>query len=74
MWQTTAVLCDQCDEVARGTCRFCGRGACRVHRRSLPYLVAVYGDDPPRAIVVADTLWCGECRPQPEPVAMPELT
>jgi hypothetical protein len=68
------MLCSQCDETARGACQFCGRGVCRDHHSSLPYLVAVYGAEPPRAVVVSDTLWCGVCRPQPEPIAMPELS
>jgi hypothetical protein len=27
----------------------------------------------PKAIVVADALFCGVCKPQPEPIEMPEL-
>ncbi|MFZ9629962.1 MAG: hypothetical protein ACO3C1_11495 [Ilumatobacteraceae bacterium] len=46
---------------------------CSGHHQTLPYLVAVYGATPPKAVVVSDTLWCGVCRPQPEPVALPEL-
>lgn len=67
------VMCNQCDEQARGICQLCGRGVCSQHHSSLPSLVAIYGQDPPRAIVVSDTLWCGICRPQPEPISMPEL-
>jgi hypothetical protein len=46
---------------------------CGEHRESLPYIVSVYLTDVARAIVVADTLFCGVCRPQPAPVEMPEL-
>lgn len=73
MWHTIHMMCSQCDEHARGVCRFCGRGVCAGHHQTLPYLVAVYGATPPKAVVVSDTLWCGVCRPQPEPVALPEL-
>ena len=67
------MLCSQCDDQARGTCKFCGRGVCQVHHSNLPYIVTIFGAEPPRSIVVAGTLWCGVCRPQPEPIAMPEL-
>lgn len=68
------MMCSQCDEAARGMCRFCGRGVCSSHHQSLPYIVGLYGNTPAKAIVVGGALWCGVCRPQPEPIAMPELT
>jgi len=68
------MLCAQCDDSARGTCRFCGRGVCATHHSNLPFVVTLFGVQPPQAIVVGGTLWCGVCRPQPEPIAMPELT
>lgn len=68
------MICSQCDDAARGVCRFCGRAVCAGHHQSLPYIVSLYGAEPPKAIVVAGVLWCGVCRPQPEPIAMPELT
>jgi len=67
------MLCAQCDEPARGACRFCGRGTCHTHHSTLPFIITVFGEAPPRAIVVSGSLWCGICRPQPEPIAMPEL-
>jgi len=30
-------------------------------------------DNIPKAIVVADVLFCGTCKPQPEPIEMPEI-
>jgi len=30
-------------------------------------------DETPKAIVVTNVLWCEECRPQPEPIEMPEF-
>lgn len=69
------MLCHACDIAARGVCRFCGRGVCRDHLGEMPYILTVYtgADAIPRAIVVADVLWCGLCRPQPDPIPMPEL-
>jgi hypothetical protein len=42
----------------------------------MPFILNLYvGEDQiPKAIVVADTLWCGVCRPQPEPIPMPEIS
>jgi hypothetical protein len=43
--------------------------------RKLPYIITVYlGEaETPKAIVVADALFCAACKPQPEPIEMPEL-
>ncbi len=30
-------------------------------------------DNTPKAVVVSNVLWCGECQPQPEPIEMPEF-
>lgn len=67
------MICHTCEAPARGVCKFCGRALCGDHQESLPYIVSVYLSEVPRAIVVADTLFCGVCRPQPGPVDMPEL-
>jgi hypothetical protein len=44
-------------------------------RETLPYIVTIFVGEgnTPKAVVVADALWCGFCKPQPEPVEMPEL-
>ncbi|MEM7033599.1 MAG: hypothetical protein AAF629_28885 [Chloroflexota bacterium] len=41
----------------------------------MPFILSVYlGEgETPKAIVVADALWCGSCKPQPEPIPMPEI-
>ncbi len=67
--------CHRCAAAAFGVCRFCGRGVCRAHHREMPYILSVYPsrDGVPQAIVVADVLWCELCRPQPDPIPMPEL-
>lgn len=65
------------DNAARGVCRFCGRGLCKQEhmKQTMPYIATVYigAGNVPKAIVVADALWCGVCKPQPEPVEMPEI-
>ena len=68
--------CWSCERPALGTCRFCGRGVCREHARSHPFILSVYrqtkGDDL-KALVVEDALHCGFCKPRGEPVDVPEL-
>jgi hypothetical protein len=41
----------------------------------LPYILDIFGDEegPPKALVVADAVWCGVCRPKEDPVELPEL-
>ena len=67
--------CHKCGGEAMGVCRFCGRAVCEQHHGPMPFIISLYvGDgDVPKAIVVADVLWCRSCRPQPEPIEMPEL-
>lgn len=70
------MLCFCCEKSARGVCRFCGRAVCEDHQTSMPYILTLYvgKDQIPKAIVVADALYCGTCKPQPEPIEMPELS
>ena len=70
------MLCIHCDNTARGVCRFCGRGLCKDHiKNRMPYIITIYVGEGniPKSVVVADVLWCQICKPQPEPVEMPEL-
>lgn len=41
----------------------------------MPYIASVYIGEAgvPKAIAIADALWCGTCTPEPEPVPMPEI-
>ncbi|HJW30923.1 MAG TPA: hypothetical protein VJ508_16940 [Saprospiraceae bacterium] len=41
----------------------------------LPSIVTIFvgNGNVPKAVVVSDVLWCGICKPQPEPIEMPEL-
>ena len=56
-------------------CRFCGRFIAEEYIQSLPFFMATYvgKNRIPKVIVVKDAVWCGVCRPQPEPIEMPEL-
>jgi len=67
--------CSRCDKDARGTCRFCGRGVCEDHQQNRTFVMTVYvgGKKVPKSLVVADALFCGICKPQPEPIEMPYL-
>ncbi|MFQ6015460.1 MAG: hypothetical protein ACE5NP_08460 [Anaerolineae bacterium] len=41
----------------------------------MPFILTVYVGEhqTPKAVVVADALFCGVCKPQPEPIEMPEI-
>lgn len=68
--------CWSCEKPALGSCRFCGRGVCRQHARSHPFILTVYRQakrDALRALVVEDALHCGFCKPRGDPVEVPEL-
>jgi hypothetical protein len=70
------MICFHCEQPARGICRFCGRALCKDHmKQRLPYIVTIYVGEHnvPKAIAVRDVLWCSVCKPEPEPVEMPEL-
>jgi hypothetical protein len=67
--------CFHCDEAARGVCSFCGRALCKEYMKKMPAILTVYVGEGnmSKAAVVADALYCGACKPQPEPIGMPEL-
>ncbi|MBN1487052.1 MAG: hypothetical protein JW981_05375 [Anaerolineae bacterium] len=67
--------CFFCEKPARGVCRFCGRAICEDHTHTMPYIITVYVGEgnTPKSIVVGDALYCGTCKPQPEPIEMPEI-
>jgi hypothetical protein len=41
----------------------------------MTFIVTIYvgKNEVPRAVVVADALYCGQCHPEPQPVDMPEI-
>jgi hypothetical protein len=67
--------CVHCDEAACGVCSFCGRAMCKEHMKKMPDILSIYvgGANTSNAVVVADALFCGVCKPQPEPIEMLEL-
>ena len=67
--------CWKCGKVASGVCILCGRAVCQKDAKRNPNILAAYDEvgDVPRVIMVDDALWCGICKPMPEPVEMPEL-
>lgn len=67
--------CWFCEEDARGTCYFCGRGVCKDHYTSMSAFLTMFlaGQNTPKGLAIANVIWCGECEPQPEPIPMPEL-
>jgi hypothetical protein len=69
------MLCFHCEQPARGVCIFCGRALCKEHLKKMPSVITIFVGDRnvPKAVVVADALFCGLCKPQPEPIEMPEL-
>jgi hypothetical protein len=69
--------CWVCRRTAVGVCRFCGRGLCEDHAKFRPYIITVYTSPQAgrvRSLVVEDALFCGVCKPRPEPVDIPELS
>jgi hypothetical protein len=40
-----------------------------------PFILTIFvgQNETPKAVVVADALYCGVCKPEPEPVDMPEI-
>lgn len=67
--------CCRCDKQAEAICRFCGRAVCGAHIQGMNYIITVYIGKKmvPRSLVVADAVFCGVCKPQPEPLEMPYL-
>ena len=67
--------CSRCDKQAEAICRFCGRAVCAAHIQTMNYIITVYMGKKmvPRSLVVANAVFCGVCKPQPEPLEMPYL-
>ncbi len=68
--------CWQCNQPAQAVCRFCGRAVCKGHAQTMNYIVSVYPSESKKvlkSLVVADAIFCGICKPQPEPLETPYL-
>lgn len=68
--------CILCEKPAQSICRFCGRALCKNHIQNMNYIITVYSgsENTPKSLVVADAVFCGICKPQPEPLEMPYLS
>lgn len=67
--------CWHCRRSAVGACRFCGRGLCADHVKTRPYILELFRvAEHEEALVVEDALFCGVCKPRPDPIALPGLT
>ncbi len=59
------MLCNYCENQARGTCRFCGAGVCRDHMRATRFVSGFeYPTDQGLIAdfaVVDNAIWCGRC-------------
>ncbi|MGE5372497.1 MAG: hypothetical protein ACM3QZ_10965 [Solirubrobacterales bacterium] len=67
--------CWHCERPAHGTCIFCGRAICKQHARTMPSIISLYVNQEQitKALVTADALYCGVCKPKEEPIEMKEL-
>ena len=67
--------CIYCERSAHATCRFCGRGVCKDHMKTSPFILALYKGEEGnnKAIVVPDAVYCGTCNPREQPVTLKEL-
>ena len=67
--------CIHCGRPAIGTCKFCGRGVCPEHKKSMPYVINIFRNkkETLRSLVTEDVLYCGMCKPAPKPVDVNEL-
>lgn len=67
--------CWHCERPAHGVCKFCGRGICKQHIKTMPSILSLYTNKEgiTKAIVAGDTLYCGVCKPKEEPIEMKEL-
>jgi hypothetical protein len=67
--------CWYCERPSHAICRFCGRSICKTHARQMPYIIHTYrtSKEEYKAIVVADAVWCGECKPQQDPITLSHM-
>jgi hypothetical protein len=57
-----------------GVCHFCGRATCEDHIQINPYILELFRSaEMQKALVVEDAVWCGTCKPRPDPIELPEL-
>ena len=63
--------CWHCERPGVGVCKFCGRGVCKTHAQSMPFVLTAYVENGKRqALVVDDVIYCGVCKPSRQPVEL----
>jgi len=63
--------CWICAGPAAAGCRFCGRAVCRDDAKSHAFVLEVYESGGTHyGLAVEDAIWCGICKPRPDPVLM----
>ncbi|MGZ4736617.1 MAG: hypothetical protein ACXV8R_13490 [Acidimicrobiia bacterium] len=63
--------CWVCGAAASGACKFCGRGTCKQHARTKPFLFEAWEQDGDLVgLVVADALYCGVCQVHEQPIEL----
>ncbi|MCB8984150.1 MAG: hypothetical protein H6659_10010 [Ardenticatenaceae bacterium] len=67
--------CWHCERPSHAICRFCGRAVCKTHAQEMPYIIHTYrtAKGEYKAFVVAGAVWCGECKPQQDPITLANL-
>lgn len=61
--------CWVCGAAADGICRFCGRGICKLHAHTRPFLFEAWEQGGTLlGLAVEDALHCGVCRVQERPI------
>ncbi len=67
--------CWHCERPAHANCKFCGRAVCKTHTQEKPYILHTYRTTIAeyKAIVVADAVFCGICKPEQDPVTLKNM-
>ncbi len=67
--------CWHCERPAHASCKFCGRAVCKTHAKEMPYIIHSYRTSKGeyKAIAVAGAIWCGECKPQQDPITLKNM-
>ena len=60
---------------AHAMCQFCGRFVNKEEAQTLPFPMAIFvgENNTPKVLVVSGAIWCGICRPQQDPMEIPEI-
>lgn len=70
------MICAKCNQnEVSFVCKFCGRLICKECVELKPYICAAFDEDGdnPKAIIVEDAAWCGECHPIKKAISLEEI-